>query len=411
MIVKSERSHSDVVIMGGGPAGAVSAAVIARAGARVTVLERESFPRFHLGESLSPGAVATLEDLGLVSALTARYLPRRGTRLGCCRTGRTQRFGYDEAPGEGRLEGFQAPRADFDDLLLHRARELGAEVKERCTAVDVSIENNRVTGVFARHDDGHREHFTANMVIDATGQDSLLATRMGSRVSLPGLDRTALVAHYQHATRDMGDTEGDLELVVSPHGHVWSAPLKGEVNTLGAVCSPVWMRARNTRESLEDFFDRTLDDAPLARARLTRAARFTPVQSVSDFAFMALQRHGPGWLAVGDAGGFVDPLFCSGTLMAIAGGAKGAMAVLDALAHNDPCDDALGRFATEIEAALELLIGLTQALYLGDLGDVMVEARTRAQRAPFAGVLAGDVFGEDPPWRAGLRAEFSPKND
>ncbi len=392
--------------MGGGPAGSVTAALLARAGASVTLLERESFPRFHLGESLSPGAMAALDDLGLTGLMEGRYLAKRGVRVGCCRTGRDQRFGYDEAPSEGVAVAYQAPRADFDDLLLKRARELGVDVRERCAADDVIVDDGRVTGVRARHHSGQREDFVASLVVDATGQDSLLATRFGERLPLPGLDRAAMVAHYQRVSRGEGDSEGDLDLVVSPHGQVWNAPLPGEVNTVGAVCSPAWVRARRAGESLEDFFERTLDDAPLTRARLTRATRLTPVRVVTGFAFAVARRHGPGWIAVGDAGGFVDPLFCSGTLMAIAGGARAVPAMLDALAKAEADGEAVARWAEEMERASSLLVGLTQALYAGDLGDVMVESRTRAQRAPFAGVLAGDVFGDDPPWREALRLQF-----
>lgn len=395
----------DVVVMGGGPAGSVTAALLAQAGASVAVIERERFPRLRVGEGVAPGSLAVLDGLDLRAPLSDRYTQRLGTRLTCARTGRTQRFAYEDAFAD-LGPGWLAPRAHLDDALLRRAVELGAELLAPASVEDVLFEAGRARGVRVSHPDGRREGFVARVIVDATGQESLLARRLDARAPIAGLDRSAMVAWWQHATRREGDEEGDLEAVVTPHGWIWHAPLPGEVSSLGALCSPAWTRNRRRGESTDDFYARTLDDAAPTRALVRRAVKLTAARGQSGFAFTAPRRAGEGWLLVGDAAGFVDPLFDSGMHLAIGGGAEAARAVLDALAADDVSAARFARYAARVRRATELYAGLAQAFYAGSLPDAMFEARTRAARQPWASIFAGDVFGEDPPWRASLRARF-----
>jgi flavin-dependent dehydrogenase len=221
---------------------------------------------------------------------------------------------------------------------------------------------------------------------------------------------TALSAHYRHVTRNTDDGEGDLDAVLFPHGWVWNIPFLGDVNSVGAVCSATWARARSRGETPEAFFERTLDDAPLARAMVAPAARLTPVRTTAGYAHRAAARAGEGWCLVGDAGGFFDPIFCAGTHLAIAGAAELAADLREALAGSGPVTAAqLARSTARIAGAMDLYQGLVQALHAGDLTDTLFDARTRAARQPIAAVLAGEVFGDDPPWRAALRARFPPR--
>lgn len=396
-------STFDVAVLGAGPAGSATAALLALRGLRVVLLERERFPRFHIGESLAPHVTPVLSALGLAESLSAKYLAKHAVRFLCCRTGRQQRYGYDEASDATHTVAWQVPRADFDAMLLDRATALGVTVKQPYAVEDVLFEGGRASSVRGRHADGTREGFSARAVVDATGRDALISTRVGRKNPIAGLDRTALFAHFQRVPRQSGREEGTLDIITFPHGWIWNLPLRGEVNSVGAVVSPAWIRARRSGEALERFFERTVDDAPIAREMLSAASRITPLQAASSLAYAPDHRAGNGWLSVGDAAGFIDPLFCSGTTLALRGAALAADAVADALAQNDVSAARFSDYTRALSHASDLYLAVTRAMYSGDLGDALFEARTRAARSPFAAVLAGDVFGPDPAWRAPLR--------
>lgn len=396
----------DALVLGGGPAGAVTAALLARSGVEVTLLEKARFPRFHLGESLAPAATAVLDDLGLRDTFDGRYLQKNGVLLRCARTGRQQRYRYDEAYEPGAGLAWQVPRADFDDVLLRRARVLGATVLEGHAAKDVLFDDGAACGVVARRDDGASVTVRARVVVDATGQDALLAARRGDRHPVPGLERTALSAHYRQVARGAGEAEGDLELILFPHGWIWHVPFLGEVSSVGALCANSWVKARRPVEALESFFDRTIDDASFARESLARATRLTPVLAHASLSWQAHRRVGDGWITVGDAGGFTDPLLCAGTTLAVVGASLAASAVRGALDRGDTSGARFAAFARELDRASEVFLGTTQSLYADELGEVLLGDGGRAERRAFASVLAGDVFGDDPPWRAAWRERY-----
>jgi flavin-dependent dehydrogenase len=400
----------DVVIAGAGPAGSTTAALLALAGVRVLLLERESFPRFHIGESLAPASAVVWNRLGVRDQLAARYLPKRGVRFLCSRTERAQTFEFAEALAPVAKHAFEVPRADFDELLSRNAARTGADVRHGWEVREALVDRTgAVVGVAAQDPTGARREVRARVVVDATGRETLMAARVALKHRVRGLDRTAVFTHFTGVERQPGGSEGMLDIVVFPHGWLWNIPFRGDVNSVGMVVSATWMRARRAGESLEQFFDRTVADASWARRLLVRARRLNPVRTTTDYSFRVDRVGGQGWLAVGDCVGFVDPLFCSGVHMAFCTGAWAADAIIDALASGgDVSAGQWDRHAIRARRATDLYLGAVQAFHDGPLQDLFLEPDRRATRQTLASLLAGvpsdDV--DEPEWCRTLRERF-----
>ncbi|MBI5512342.1 MAG: tryptophan 7-halogenase [Deltaproteobacteria bacterium] len=385
----------DVCVLGGGPAGSVAAALLARAGARCVLLEREAFPRFHVGEALSPRALPVLDALGLAESVDRRFTCAVGLHFTCCRTGRQRAVPWSLGLRGSHPRGWHVPRGAFDALLLERARALGVDVRAPCTAEDVLFEDGHARGVRARTPDGARVGFLAQVILDATGRDTLLGARVAGRQPIPGLDATALFAHFVGARRRTDHIGAFLEVLLFPHGWLWHLPLPGEVSSLGAVCSEAWVRARRKGEALEPFFQRTLEDAPAAKEVLAPARRLTPVQAIAGLSYRCERRAGDGFLLLGDAGGSVDPFPPLGLLGALEGARRAALAVEKALGAGDTSAERFELWEAWYRAQEARHQALARALYGGALETLLFDAPGSAGLQALASALAGDALDVD----------------
>jgi flavin-dependent dehydrogenase len=394
----------DVIILGGGPGGSTLASCLALRGRRALVLEREKFPRFHIGESLLPRSREVFQKIGVEAKLDARFLRKYGARFLCSATRRVSAYRFAEA-FEPELDfAYQVPRAEFDHLLLSHAAELGADVREQWEATEVIFEGSRAVGVRARPVNALSDEveIRAPVVVDATGRDTLLASRMRRKANVPKLDKTALFSHYKGAFRQEGIDEGNIQIVVFEHGWFWFIPFRGEITSVGVVVSSEWLKQRRKGESLDLLYDRAVSESSWATEFLAGAERLRPVGALADFSYRIDQLAGDGWLFVGDAGGFLDPLFSTGAHLAIKGADLAAEAIDQALAGGDTSRAAFARYEAAVRYAVDLFLGFVQAFYGdGKLREVIFEQNQRAVvRRLITSVLAGDVFHQDkqPSW-------------
>ena len=299
---------------------------------------------------------------------------------------------------------YQVPRAEFDEVLLRHAAELGAEVREEWEATDVIFEGSRAVGVRARPVNAPLDgvEIRVPLVVDATGRDTLLASRTRRKANVPRLDKTALFSHYKGAFRQEGADEGNIQIVVFEHGWFWFIPFRGEITSVGVVVSSEWLKRRRKGESLDSLYNRAISESSWATEFLAGAERLRSVGALADFSYRIDQLAGDGWLFVGDAGGFLDPLFSTGAHLAIKGADLAAEAIDQALAKGDTSRAEFEKYEAAVRYAVDLFLGFVQAFYTdGKLLDALFEPNQRpVMRRLITSVLSGDVFHQDkqPAW-------------
>jgi flavin-dependent dehydrogenase len=312
-IMEQEPGLYDCVIVGGGPAGSTAAHLLAKAGKKVLVLEKETFPRFRIGESLLPFSTPIFEKLGVLEEIKSRFQHKLGayfTEEGK-EANRKVVFAHGFKRGYGLA--FHAKRAELDEILLKAAERVGAEVRFGWR-VESLVKNGRgVEGVRAVDPDGTSREIHARIVIDASGR-AALGARGDDRV-LPEtkLRRGALFTHVSNAPRGEGETDGDIRMVVFDHGWWWFIPFSDGTWSVGVVTD-----AMPPGATLDERFDRLVESTATVRDRLKSATRLMPVQAESDYSYGVRQIVDDGYVAIGDAAGFLDPIFSSGVFLAMA---------------------------------------------------------------------------------------------
>jgi flavin-dependent dehydrogenase len=402
----------DVVIVGGGPAGSVCATRLAQRGRRVVVLERERHPRFHLGESLLPNSLQVLDDIGVLPSVRERFIVKRGARFVDGADGtRTVRYAFAESFKPRWDHAFQVTREDFDELLFRHAAAAGADTREGWEVTRVVTENGRAVGVTARGPDGAEHVITARFVVDATGRDAMLARSQSSVERIPGLDRTALFAQVDRAWRDSGDREGDIQIVVFGEGErrgwFWLIPFADGRSSVGAVVSGAWIREHRELGGPEALFAAAVAEAPSLGQMLEGSTFLFAPRATADFSFRVRTVRGEGWISLGDAAGFIDPLFSTGAHLAMVAALKAADEIDGGLADGNLGVDRFAQWEVDLRAGADLFIGAVQAFYSGDLTTYLfAEPQHPFLRRAITSMLSGDVFDTSARWAREMRSRF-----
>jgi flavin-dependent dehydrogenase len=322
----------DAVVCGGGPAGSSAAIVLAKAGHKVLVLEREHFPRFHIGESLLPYNLPLLERLGLLEKVrNAGFQVKMGARFYHQGSERIRFVKFARGIDDSHPSAYQVKRADFDKLLLDHARECGATVVEGARVEDALWgAKGAVTGVRVKLEgETAAREVQASVVFDATGRDALFSRRLGGRQKDPLLDRSAAFAHFDRFNRAEGAEGGDIVIVTTPEGWWWLIPFSDGAVSVGQV-----MPSRRFKErtgSVAELFEASLAATPEVATLLSGASRTTDVFAIADYSYSTPVTYGDGFCLLGDAARFLDPVFSSGVLIAMTSGEMQGMAAARAL--------------------------------------------------------------------------------
>ena len=328
------QTNPDVLIIGGGPAGTTAGTHLARKGYRVVVLEKGAHPRFHIGESLLPMNLPILERLGVLEAVRDMGVVKRGADFTCGEDPEDySTYHFSRALGDSADHAFEVRRDEFDALLFDNCRAAGAEVHQqhKVTHVDLNAaQGHRVVSV-DRH--GTTHEWRPGFVLDASGRDGVLASKRRWRKKNPKHASAAVFGHFHGVTRRPGDDAGNISLYWFSHGWIWMIPLRDNVMSVGAVCWPKYLKTRRT--NAEQFLVDTLNACPAAAHRMSNAQSASTVRVTGNYSYRAERLWGEGYIMVGDAYAFIDPVFSSGVYLAM-NSAETAVAPVEAWLRGAP---------------------------------------------------------------------------
>jgi flavin-dependent dehydrogenase len=353
----------DVVIVGGGPAGATAAALLAEKGRKVLVLEKDKFPRYQIGESLLPYCYFTLERLGLVDRMKSGPFQRKHAVQFVTTEGRRSTpFYFSKHFDHEASTTWQVLRSEFDQMLLDNAREKGAEVREETQAHDFIRTDGRVVGVVASRKDGERFELRAPMIIDASGRQALAINRNNWRRWEPGLNKTAVWTYYKGVERDEGRDEGTTTIAYLPDkGWFWYIPMQDDLLSVGVVAERDAL-FRDTNK-LSEIFDREAAVNPWIEERLATGRQLGKYYVTKEYSYRSEHCAEDGLVLVGDAFLFLDPVFSSGVYFALRSGELAADAVGRALEENDVSAGRFSEYFERMDREVEPMRKLVYAFY------------------------------------------------
>lgn len=311
----------DILVIGGGPAGSTAAALLAERGCDVIMLEQAEHPRFHIGESLLPANMNLLDRMGLAGKVADIGVFKPGAEFVDDDTGRCSTFSFNLSMNRATTSAYQVPRAAFDEILFRNARDKGARTTERTQVTGVTLAAPGGRAHVTADRDGVAEAYAPRFILDATGRDTLMATKLGLKRSNKHNSTAAVYAHWRGVQMQLHAVPGYISVHLAADGWFWMIPLPDDVMSIGFVGNADVFKGR--RGNAKDLYLDRLRGSPTVAARMTAAERIGEITATGNYSYRATTSHGEGWMAIGDAFAFLDPVFSSGVLLAMTAGELG----------------------------------------------------------------------------------------
>ena len=388
----------DVLIIGGGPAGSTAASFLTKKGWRVTLLEKAHHPRFHIGESLLPSNMPLFDRLGVRSEVEKIGMLKPGAEFNCEGYAPAV-YHFRKAMNKANPIAYQVRRSEFDHVLLRNSARLGADVREGVRVTGVELRPGQTSFVHSETEDGEKIQWEARYLIDASGRDTFLSNRLKMKQRNPQHNSSAIFGHFSGVERRSGEDGGNISVYWFEHGWYWLIPLKDGAVSVGAVCWPYYLKSRN--KPVDDFLWDTLRLNSLLAERMKNAKLMAPALATGNFSYQAERMFGDGWMLIGDAYAFIDPVFSSGVYFGMQGAEFATEAVDEMLRKNDTSVAAnealLNRHEARIKAGLKLFSWFIYRITTPTMRRMFMSPRnTFRMEEGILSLLAADIFHSTP---------------
>lgn len=391
------KSSYDVVVVGGGPAGSTAAAITAAGGLQTLLIDRDQFPRFHVGESLMPESYWPLQRLGLNDRISrAGWQIKKSVQFVTADGRESTPFFFRDHDHRDCADTWQVERGEFDKLLFDRAAECGADCHDGVRLRDVDFDDQQVArGVELRDAAGQQRQVACRVVIDASGQQAVIANKLGLLEVNPELRKAAIWGYWRDALRDAGDNSGATIILQTENkdSWFWFIPQSRSITSIGCVADHQYLlKGRGTPEQV---YQEEIAKCPGLIGRLAAATQVGKLHTKKEFSYWTRQHAGQGWVLIGDAFGFIDPIYSSGVYFALDMGVRAADAVIEGFAKDDLSGQQLGKWAEDFKRGSHWVRKLVHAFYEKNfsMGSFM---RRHPEFAPqLTNVLIGRVFDSD----------------
>jgi flavin-dependent dehydrogenase len=365
MPTQHEPQSYDVIIIGGGPAGSCAGAILAEYGHRALILEREKFPRYHIGESLIPFTFQPLERIGMIPKVKRSHFVKKYSVTFVQPDGRRSQpfYFFNRYDRETVAQTWQVLRSEFDQLLLDNAREKGAEVREETTVNRLVMDGDRVAGVEATDKAGRTYEVHAKITIDCSGKEAFTSNRNGWRMRDPYLNKIAVWTYYKDSKRGVGIDEGDTTVAYVPDkGWFWHIPQHDGMTSVGVVAEGKYL----TRGGVKDpkaIFHREVEENLWIKDRLSVGQSTGQYFITSEYSRHSRYCAAPGLVLAGDAFAFLDPVFSSGVMLALKTGHLAAEAIHTGLVEGDLSPARFAEYGATVRQGVENMRKLVYAFY------------------------------------------------
>ena len=389
-------NHPDVVVIGGGPAGSTVSTLLAQQGVSVELFEREHFPRFHIGESLIPETYWVLQRLNMLEKMQASpFVNKHSVQFVNSQGKESAPFYFQDNKPGACSQTWQVVRSEFDQMMLDNARAHGVTVHEGVRVMDVIFDPSTSLGAGSGRAVGVKlkdREVRAKVVVDASGQNGLIANRLRLRVWDPILNKGAIWSYFEGAYRDTGRDEGATMVLQTPdkRGWFWYIPQHDNIVSVGVV-APFDYLFKDRGKDFEKIFNEEVERTPAVKKRIDGSSRATGYFATKDYSYRTTQAAGDGWVLIGDAWGFLDPLYSSGVLLALKSGDLAADAIVDGLKKGDTSGTQLGRWAADFNLGVDRMRRLVCEYYAGFSFGQFIRKHPDL-RGTVTDLLIGDLF-------------------